>query len=208
VGRRVSGRFGVLGGTFDPPHIGHLWLATLAIDVLELDRVLFVPARRPPHKRSRRAMSAPDDRVAMTRAAIAGDPNLELSLVELERDGPSYTIDTIEALRASLPRGERPVLLMAADSLAQIETWREPDRLLSLVEWAVAARPGTELPSRTTLRRRFGASARRIHLLDGPALAVSSSEIRRRVAAGRVIRYLVPRDVERWIAEHGLYRPR
>lgn len=197
-------RIGILGGTFDPPHVGHLWLATLAADALELDRVLFMPAAQPPHKRGRRLTSAAE-RLLMTRLAIAGDPLLGLSAIEMERPGPSFTVDSVEELRRAHP-GARLYLLMAADALAGIGTWREPDRLLSLVEWAVGQRPGSPWPERDDLRRRFGAAATRIHLLEGPSLDVSASEIRRRVAAGRAIRYLVPRAVEELIAERGLYR--
>jgi nicotinate-nucleotide adenylyltransferase len=197
-------RIGVLGGTFDPPHVGHLWLATLAADALALDRVLFMPASQPPHKRGRR-LSAAADRLLMTRLAIAGDPTFELSPLEMERPGPSFTVDSVEELRR-IYGGSALFLLMAADSLAQIDTWREPDRLLSMIEWAVGPRPGSQLPGRAALRERFGRAAARIHLLDGPSLDVSASEIRRRVAAGRAIRYLVPVAVERHIAERGLYR--
>ena len=198
-------RIGILGGTFDPPHIGHLWLATLAADALGLSRVLLMPAARPPHKGGVLVSNAAD-RVMMTRLAIAGDPLLDLSLIEMERPGPSYTLDSLVELRDSLGEGVSLVLIMAADSLAEIDTWREPDRLLELAEWAVGPRPGTELPERQALRERFGQAESRIHLLDGPSLDLSSSEIRRRVAAGRSIRYLVPRAVEELIADRGLYR--
>lgn len=198
-------RIGILGGTFDPPHIGHLWLATLAADGLGLGRVLLMPAARPPHKGGRLVSNAAD-RVLMTRLAIAGDAMLDLSLVEMERPGPSYTVDSLLELRASLGSEVGLVLIMAADSLSEIETWREPDRLLELAEWAVGPRPGTELPDRGALRERYGANESRIHLLDGPALDVSSSGIRRRVAAGRSIRYLVPAAVAELIADRGLYR--
>jgi nicotinate-nucleotide adenylyltransferase len=198
-------RIGILGGTFDPPHIGHLWLATLAADALGLGRVLLMPAARPPHKGGK-AVSNAADRVTMTRLLIAGDPLLDLSLIEVERPGPSYTVDSLVALRASLDADAGLVLIMAADSFAEIDTWREPDRLLELAEWAVGPRPGSELPDREALRERFGAAESRIHVLDGPSLDVSSSEIRRRVAAGRSIRYLVPRAVEELIADRGLYR--
>jgi nicotinate-nucleotide adenylyltransferase len=202
----VTRRIGILGGTFDPPHIGHLWLAALARDALDLERVLVIPARRPPHKRSRSSMTPAEVRVEMARAAIAEDAGLELSLIEMERSGPSYTVDSVEALLERYAEQARLTLLMAADSLVQIDTWREPDRLLSLVDWAVAPRGGAELPTREAIRERFGSAARRIHYLDGPAIDLSSSEIRRRVAAGQTIRYLVPRDVERLIAERRLYR--
>lgn len=199
-------RIGLLGGTFDPPHTGHLWLATLARDLPGVERVLVIPAAQPPHKLER-AVSPAEDRVALVRAAIADDPNLELSTIELERDGPSYTVDLIDALRATRPGGVEPVLIMAADSLADIlaNRWREPDRLLASVEWAIGPRPGFPLPTRDQLRERFGTAADRIHLLDGPSLDVAATEIRRRVAAGRPIRYLVPRRVEEEIAARGLY---
>jgi len=197
-------RLGVLGGTFDPPHVGHLWLATLAADALGLDRVLFMPAAQPPHKLSV-PMSSVADRLAMTRAAIAADHHFELCGIEAERPGPSYTVDSMTELVGTHPDAQL-YLLMAADSLAQIDTWREPDRLLSLAEWVVGRRPGSRLPPRAELERRFGAVASRIHLLEGPSLDVSASEIRRRVAAGRAIRYLVPVAVEALIAERGLYR--
>jgi nicotinate-nucleotide adenylyltransferase len=198
-------RVGVLGGTFDPPHVGHLWLASLAADALRLDRVLFMPAAQPPHKRDRR-ISGSNDRLLMTRLAIGGDPLFELTAIEMERPGPSYTIDSVEQLQAAYDEETQLFLVMAADSLQQIDTWREPDRLLSLVEWIVGPRPGVELPERAALEHRFGEAASRIHLLDGPSLDVSASEIRERVAAGRVIRYLVPRSVEELIADRGLYR--
>ncbi len=197
-------RIGILGGTFDPPHIGHLWLATLAADGLGLNRVLFMPASQPPHKRGRRTSSAAD-RLLMTRMAIASDPLFELCLIEMERPGPSYTVDSITQL-LDMYRGSQLFLLMAADSLSQIDTWREPERLLSLVEWVVGPRPGSPLPARADLRGRFGQDASRIHLLEGPSLDVSASEIRRRVAAGQAIRYLVPVAVEELIARRDLYR--
>ena len=203
MGRGRLRRIGLLGGTFDPPHVGHLWLATLARDALGLERVLVIPAPQPPHKQGV-PMSPVDDRVALVRAAIEDDPSLELSTIELERSGPSYTIDTVTALRGELPGDVEPVLIMAADSLAAIDTWREPDALLASLEWAIAPRPGTPAPEGERLRERFGPAADRIHLLDGPALDVSATEIRARVAAGRAIRYLVPRRVEAEIAARGL----
>lgn len=198
-------RVGILGGTFDPPHIGHLWLATLAADRLDLGHVLLMPAARPPHK-GRKAIGNAADRVMMTRLAINGDPGLDLSLVEMERPGPSYTVDSLAQLRSHLGDGVTLVLIMAADSFAEFESWRQPDRVLELAEVAVGPRPGTPLPKRAELRERFGAAASRIHLLDGPSLDLSSSEIRGRVAAGRPIRYLVPRAVEELITARGLYR--
>jgi nicotinate-nucleotide adenylyltransferase len=204
AGRELR-RIGVLGGTFDPPHIGHLWLATLAADELNLDRVLFLPAGQPPHKADRRITPAAH-RLLMTRLAISGDPLFELSLIEMERSGPSFTVRSLEELRRIYGSDVQLFWLMAADSLAQVGTWREPDRLLSLAEWGVGPRPGAPPPSRSELDARFGEAASRIHLLTGPGLDISASEIRSRVAAGLAIRYLVPAAVEELITERGLYR--
>jgi nicotinate-nucleotide adenylyltransferase len=198
-------RIGILGGTFDPPHIGHLWLAALSADAIGLDRVLFMPAAQPPHKRTDRMTNAAD-RLLMTRLAIAGDDAFELTLIEMERPGPSFTIDSVDELQRAYGTDAQLFLLMAADSLAQIETWREPDALLERIEWVVGPRPGVALPDRSALEDRFGASASRIHMLSGPSLDVSSTQIRERVAAGHAIRYLVPRGVEELITERGLYR--
>ena len=200
----APGRIGVLGGTFDPPHVGHLWLASLAADEGSLDRVLFMPAGRPPHKREQPVTRA-TERLLMTRLAIAGEDGFEICPIEIERPGPSFTIDSVTQLKRAYPDATL-LLVMASDSLAGIDTWREPDRLLDEVEWIVGPRPGGEPTDRTALAERFGAKAERIHLLSGPGLAVSSSEIRRRVAAGRTIRYLVPREVEELISHHRLYR--
>jgi nicotinate-nucleotide adenylyltransferase len=198
-------RIGVLGGTFDPPHVGHLWLATLAAGAMELDRILFMPAAQPPHKPHER-LSHATDRLLMTRLAIAPDPLLELTAIEMERDGPSYTIDSVAELEESYGPDVQLYLVMATDSLEQIDTWREPDRLLERIEWIVGPRPGAAPPDPAALEARFGERASRIHLLSGPSLDVSSSDIRRRVAAGHAIRYLVPRGVEELIADRGLYR--
>jgi nicotinate-nucleotide adenylyltransferase len=198
-------RIGILGGTFDPPHVGHLWLATLAADAIGLDRVLFMPAAQPPHKPPG-GMTSAADRLVMTRLAIAGNEAFELTLIEMERSGPSYTIDSVVELRRLYGDDAELFLLMAADSFAQIDTWRQPDQLLERIEWVVGPRPGSALPDRSSLESRFGASASRIHLLDGPSLDVSSTQIRERVAVGDAIRYLVPRGVEELIVDRGLYR--
>lgn len=198
-------RIGVLGGTFDPPHLGHLWLATLVADELALDRVLFMPAAEPPHK-MREEVTDAATRVAMTRLAIQGNELFEMTTIELDRSGPSFTVDSVVQLLGQHPAPARLFLVLAADSLAQIGSWREPDRLLELIEWAVGPRSGVPAGDRAALRSRFGAAAERIHLLDGPTLDISSSQVRERVAAGRSIRYLVPRAVEELISGQRLYR--
>jgi nicotinate-nucleotide adenylyltransferase len=198
-------RIGILGGTFDPPHVGHLWLATLAADAIGLDRVLFMPAAQPPHKAHEELTSAAD-RLLMTRLAIASDDAFELTLIEMERSGPSYTIDSVVELRRLYDDDAELFLIMAADSLAGIDTWRQPDELLERIEWVVGPRGGTAAPDRSSLEDRFGENAARIHLLEGPSLDVSSTQVRERVAVGHTIRYLVPRGVEELIVDRGLYR--
>ena len=198
-------RIGLLGGTFDPPHIGHLVLAMIAAEEVGLERIIFIPAGLPPNKQGRPISSAAD-RLLLTRLAIAGDPCFDLSPIEVERPGVSYTVDTVAELREIYGEGTELFLVMAADSLAQIESWREPERLLSMVEWVVGPRPGFELPTREALADRWGRDHERIHILDAPAVSISSSAVRARVAEGRSIRYLVPRAVEEHIASRQLYR--
>ena len=198
-------RIGLLGGTFDPPHLGHLVLAAAAVEQLGLERVVFIPAGAPPHKRDV-AVSSSTDRLLLTRLAIAGEPSFELSVLEIERPGVSYTIETVEEMARTYGDATRLTLVMASDSFATIETWREPDRLLELTEWAIGPRPGYPLPSRDELSTRWGRRHARIHLLDAPPLGISSSDLRARVAAGRSIRYLVPRAVEDQIALRRLYQ--
>jgi nicotinate-nucleotide adenylyltransferase len=191
-------RIGLFGGTFDPPHLGHLALAECARERLRLDRVLFVPAGTPPHKRGRRLSSAAA-RVAMTRLAVRGNPAFHVSLLEVRRRGPSLTLDTLRALRASFP-GARLYLLMGADSLGDFRTWHEPDAIAALATLAVARRPGGARAGRR------GARAPRVVWLDNPGLELSSSGIRARVRAGRSVRYLVPEAVAAYVARHRLYR--
>ena len=205
VGAAAPRPLGVFGGTFDPVHLGHLSVAWEAAELLDAE-VRMVPANVPPHRPAPMASAA--ERVAMLRVALRGQDRLTLDTRELERSGPSYTVDSLAQLRTHLGAEVGLVLVMAADSFSQIETWRDPDRLLELAEWAVGPRPGTAMPDPAALRERFGAKAARIHLLEGPSLDLSSSEIRSRVAARRPIRYLVPRAVEELIDARGLYRRR
>ena len=191
-------RIGVFGGTFDPPHVGHLALAEWAREALSLDRVIFVPAARPPHKRGKR-MSAAEDRVAMTRLAVRGNRAFAVSTIEVRRTGPSYTVDTLRALARAHPRAQL-WLLMGEDSLREFHTWHAPERILALARLAVAGRPGARAP------RSVGRAARgRVVVLRNPGLQIASSAIRARVRAGRSVRYLVPDAVARYAAAHRLY---
>jgi len=187
----LKARVGVFGGTFDPVHVGHLAIALAALESVPLDRVLFVPARRSPLK-DRDPLASVADRITMLEAAIAGEPRFALSRVELERDGVSYTVDTLEALRA---QGEL-FLILGGDALADLARWRAPDRIRGLATILVAARPGAPEPDPTHRARAF----------DAPRLDISSRELRARAARGMSLRYLVPDAVWEHIKRRGLYR--
>jgi len=200
-----------MGGTFDPIHLGHLAVAEEAREVLGLGCVLFVPAGVPPHKPASNVTSA-EDRVVMVELAIANNPAFRLSRVEVDRPGPSWTVDTLELLAASeRESGREPALtlILSAETFAGLPGWRDPERLFELARIAVVPRSGYEAPADAWLERHFPDATSRVVRLDGPRLPLSSTAIRERVAAGRSIRYLVPDAVARYIGDHGLYqRPR
>jgi len=195
----------VLGGAFNPPHIGHLVLAQEAAFQLGLDEVLLVPAGVAPHRHID-PEPGPEVRLEMTRLAATGDALAAASDIEIVRPGPSYTFRTLELLSERRP-GAEIWFLMGADVAAELEHWREPRRVLELARVGIAARPGTAVDEAEAALGRLGA-ADRADVLRMPELAVSSTRIRRRVAEGRPIRYLVPDPVERLIRERGLYRER
>ena len=185
-------KLGVFGGTFDPPHLGHLIAAQEIHARLGLDRLLLVPAAVPPHKRDRE-VSPGAVRLEMLRAAVAGDERFEVSDMELRREGPSYTVDTLREL-ARLHPDATLFLAIGADQLAEFDTWRAPDEIRRLATLAAFARSGQPVPEEPPARR-----------VEVPAIHLSSTEVRRRVAAGEPIRYMVPRDVESVIRREGLY---
>lgn len=186
----------MFGGTFDPPHIGHLIVAQDALAALELDRVVFMPAAVPPHKRGRQVTPA-ETRLKLLRAATADDPRFEVSTLELRRAGPSYTVDTLRELRERDPEGAL-FFLMGADQFRLFHSWRAPDEIARLAELAILTREGQE---------RFEPAVDVPHRwLSVTRIDVSATELRRRVAAGLPIRYLVPRAVEELILAEGLYR--
>lgn len=199
---------GIMGGTFDPIHIGHLAIAEEAREALGLARILFVPAAVPPH-RPVASIAPAEDRVAMVALAIEGNPLFELSRIELERPGPSFTSDTVEALAAmERAAGRVPDLtfILSAETLRDLPTWHEPERLLDACRLAVVPRVGYPAPDQPWLEASFPGRADRIAYLAAPRLEISSTLVRRRIAAGRSIRYLVPPAVRRYIDDHSLYR--
>lgn len=190
-------RIGVMGGTFDPIHIGHLVAASEVAHRFDLDRVVFVPTGQPWQKTHRR-VSAPEDRYLMTVIATAADDRFSVSRVDVDRDGPTYTVDTLRDIRAEQGDGHDYYFITGADALAEILSWREPDEVLRLAHLVGVTRPGHVLTDP-------GLAPGRVTLLEIPALAISSSDIRARVAAGEPIRYLVTPGVESYITKVGLY---
>ena len=195
-------RIGVLGGSFDPPHLGHLALAEWARVQLGLAQVLFVPAGDPPHK-SRASLTPARQRLAMTRLAVRGNPAFVVRDLEIRRKGASYTVDTLRELAAEAPRA-RLVLLMGADMFASFGKWRSPDEILGHAQLAVALRPGARRPR----AGRWAHMGHGVTFLDNPGLEVSSTTLRDRARAGLSLRYLVPDAVARHLEKHALYRRR
>ena len=197
-------RIGIMGGTFDPIHMGHLITAEMVRADAHLDEILFIPSARPPHKDGARAASA-EDRLIMTAYAVAENPHFSVSDIELRRDGPSYTVDTIAELRENLD-GAELFFITGADAMNDLYRWHEPKRLLQSCQFIVATRQGAPLDE-LLIAEKFTAEERRhIHVLMTPHLEISSSVIRTRIRAGLSVRYLVPRAVEEYIERRGLYR--
>ncbi len=190
----------MLGGTFDPPHIGHVVMACEARWQLGLDEVRLVPARTPPHKLGR-AIAPAEARAAWAEAAVEGRPGLSVSRIELERDGPSYTADTLEAIAAAEP-GAHLWFLLGADQLAGVPGWRDPARILAAARLAVVAREGVDDGELVALADRVAPG--RHDIVRMPAIGVSSTMIRDRLAAGRPVGHLLPPPVESALVREGV----
>lgn len=184
-------RLGVLGGSFDPIHIGHLILGEAAREQLGLDKVMYIPAGNQWRKEGRDVASA-EDRVAMVRLAVEGNPAFEVSSMEVDRDGPTYTVETLAQLQAESP-GVEVSFIVGADALADTPHWKDPERIFELAAVCVAAR-AADVPMDDRVTR-----------IDMPVVGISSTEIRDRVKNGKSIKYLVPDAVERYVRERGLY---
>lgn len=192
-------RLGVYGGTFDPVHTGHLAIARGVVAHCGLDRLLFVPSARPPHKQGH-AIAPPDDRYRMAELAARHDPHFEVSDMEINRPGLSYTVDTLEEVRKIHGASCEIYLVIGADSLLEIDTWYAPDRVFDLATVVTVPRPGKDL---TGVDPRWRDRVVIIHL---PEIDISSTDIRRRAGAGLPIAHLVPEEVAGYIEERGLYR--
>lgn len=191
-------RVGVLGGTFDPIHFGHLVAASEVSAVLELDRVLFVPTGKPWQKQ-KQPVSRPRDRFVMTVLATASDPRFDVSRVDIERAGPTYTVDTLRDLKEELGDETELYFITGSDTLRDIATWRDVNQVVSLATFVGVTRPGHPL-----VDPEIGESP--VTMVEIPALNISSTQCRERVKAGRPLSYLVPKPVISYIEKRGLYR--
>ncbi|MEG6614864.1 nicotinate-nucleotide adenylyltransferase [Peptococcaceae bacterium 1198_IL3148] len=195
----------IMGGTFDPIHNGHLVVAEQARHKFECDKVVFVPAAQPPHKDQAAITTSVDDRLTMTRLAVASNPWFEVSTLEIERPGPSYTIDTVKAVK-EVYRPEKLYFITGADAVLEILTWKSVEELLGLCYFIAATRPGYDL---SDLQKKLNilpnVCLKKIIPFYVPSLAISSTDIRNRVQRREPIKYLLPEPVENYIKEHLLY---
>ncbi len=198
-------RLGLMGGTFNPIHVGHLITAEAVWETFGLDEVLFIPSAHPPHK-PEQEMIAPVHRLRMTEIAIAGNPHFRISDIELRRQGPSYALDTVNALRGIYGDDAELYFITGADAVNDLYTWYHARELLVSCHFIAATRQGSELDMET-LQEHFGELGRsHIHRLSTPALEISSTDIRERLIEGRSVRYIIPSEVEEYIRKEGLYR--
>jgi nicotinate-nucleotide adenylyltransferase len=197
-------RIGILGGTFDPIHNGHLVIAEEARARLQLERVLFIPANVSPLKQGRHLAST-EHRCAMVELAIADNPSFALSLVDLNRPAPSYTVDTLRLLRDEYGKTSQLYFIMGQDTLGAILAWRAPEEIIRLCTLVAVSRPGYR-PDIAALSRSLPGLSEALIVLETPELSVSSTELRQRVARGWPIRYQLPDSVEAYIRQRGLYR--
>ncbi len=192
-----SQNVGIFGGTFDPPHIGHLLAAAHVYESLKLDRIILVPAASSPHKRNR-PLTGAEHRLTMVRLSVAGVPHMEVSDVEVRRGGVSYTIDTLRILQAEPPQPAL-TLIIGMDNLADFAAWKDPEEILRIARVVVMTRPGYQAPKHADV------FARRMHMCAVPEIDIASRDIRRRVCEGRSIRWMVTPAVEHYILQNGFY---
>ena len=188
-----------MGGVFDPIHCGHLFAAEEARVEFKLDEVIFVPCRQPAHKRGN-GISDPEDRYLMTVLATSNNQFFEVSKVELNRPGPSYSIDTVKEFLKKYHHGVKIFFITGADAFLEVDSWYKSEELIKLCQFVAATRPGYDL---NKLDKKF---KKIIKIIEIPALAISSTDIRRRVREEKSIKYLLPQEVEEYIYKKGLYR--
>ncbi|OPZ62860.1 MAG: Nicotinate-nucleotide adenylyltransferase [Firmicutes bacterium ADurb.Bin506] len=196
-------RIGIMGGTFDPIHYGHLVTAEQARFTFGLDRVVFVPTGRPPHKQEKDVSEA-EHRLTMTRLATQSNVHFGVSSIEVDRPGPTYAIDTVREFKQLYPPGTELLFITGADAVLQMTGWKDYDVLMQLCEFVAATRPGYVL-EHERIAQMFGPNASKINFFEVPALAISSTDIRARVRSGRPVRYLLPDVVIDYIFASKLY---
>ena len=196
-------RLGLMGGTFDPIHYGHMLMAEEARQAFALDDVVFVPNGRPAHKKAY-LVSSPEERYAMTLLATGSNPCFSASRIEIERPGPSYTIDTLREFRRLYPDLDALYFITGADAVLEILTWHEYDKLAAECQFIAVTRPGFVLERLSEIAD--ASFLDRVHFLPIPRLEISSTDIRKRVREGRSIKYLTPETVETYIRQQGLYQ--
>jgi len=200
-------RIGIFGGTFDPVHLGHLVLAEQCREQGHLDQVWFVPANQPPNKLEQK-LTRFEQRCEMLQLAIAGNPVFRIETLEKEREGPSYTVDTLQVLHQRYP-GNDYWYLMGSDTLLDLPNWYHPERLVTLAGLMVRTRPGSAVLGVEELKKKIHLSAKepiRMAVIESPMLEISSSDLRKRVSEGKSLRYMVPRSVEAYIESKKLYQ--
>jgi nicotinate-nucleotide adenylyltransferase len=199
----LTARLGLLGGTFDPPHYGHLLAAQEVAWRLALERVLFLPARQNPLKQHDATTDA-QQRCEMVRLAIADNPRFELSRLDLDRPPPSYTVDLLRGLQAP---GRELFFLIGGDILPELPLWHAPREILRLARLVVVNRPGSPQPNLIALDRELTGARTRVHDVRIPGVDISSTDLRQRARVGQPLHYFMPPEVERYILTHALYRP-
>lgn len=197
-------KIGILGGTFDPIHLGHLMVAEEARVLLELDQVIFIPAGRPWFK-SRQHVTDVKHRLAMVECATAANPYFSVSEIETTRSGPTYTVETLKELRGKYSPEDEFFFIIGVDSLREVDRWQHPEQLFEMATLVGVSRPGHEDFDPASLDAITPGASDKVVMLDGPLVEISATDLRHRVATGVSIRYRVPESVEAYIREHGLY---
>ena len=197
-------KVGIMGGTFDPIHNGHLVTAEAVRDAIDLDEVLFIPSARPPHKRDKNVTS-PEHRLAMTVLATCSHPNFRVSTIEIMRTGPSYAVDTIDALKKEFGSGTEFYFILGADAALELSTWHHAQELIEKCTFIAATRQGTDIDI-ATVEAQFGEVGHgHILRVETPKIEISSTDIRDKIKSGHSIKYLVPDSVEAYIFKEQLY---
>jgi nicotinate-nucleotide adenylyltransferase len=199
----MPNRIGLFGGTFDPPHLGHLILASEAQTQLGLSRLLWILTPEPPHKQAQ-PITSTEHRLAMVNLAIADNPAFELSSIELDRPGPHYTLDTVKLIAEQNPHADI-VPIIGGDSLRDLPKWHQPQELVYACHWIGVMRRPNDDPNLDALEHELPGISSKIHYVDAPLLEIASREIRNRIANGRSVRYYLPTPVYEYINQHQLY---